>query len=68
MPADDSAPGFPGSSDDQSVPASDQLRKQIHDVIRRYGQESELTVYQAVGVLEIVKLDLVEMLERRKDG
>jgi RecJ-like exonuclease len=49
------------------VPASDQLRKEIHLVIRRYGEESDVTVYQAVGVLEIGKLDLVEMLERAKE-
>lgn len=46
---------------------SDQLRKELHDVIRRYGEESDVTVYQAVGVLEIVKVDLIEMLERAKD-
>lgn len=47
--------------------ASDQLRKQIHDVIRRYGQESDITVYQVMGVLEMVKLDMVDMLERKHD-
>lgn len=47
--------------------ASDQLRREIHDVIRRYGQESDVTVYQAIGVLEIVKLDLVEILEKARE-
>lgn len=47
--------------------ASDQLRRELHDVIRRYGQESDVTVYQAIGVLEIVKLDLVEMLEKARE-
>ena len=40
------------------------LRRELRAVIRRYGQESEVTVYQAIGVLEIVKLDLVDMLEK----
>lgn len=48
----------------QPVPASDQLRHEIHEAIRRYGEESDATVYQAIGVLEIVKLDLVEMLDK----
>lgn len=47
--------------------ASDQLRRELHAVIRRYGQESDVTVYQAIGVLEIVKLDLVEMLEKSRE-
>lgn len=46
---------------------SDQMRKEIHAVIYRYGQESDVTVYQSIGVLEIVKIDLVEMLESRTE-
>lgn len=49
---------------DYALTASNQLRREIHEVIRRYGQESNVTVYQAIGVLEIVKLDLVDMLQR----
>lgn len=44
--------------------ASDQLRRELHQVISRYGQESDVTFYQTIGVLEIVKLDLVDMLEK----
>ena len=47
--------------------ASCQLRREVHDVIRRYGQESDVTVYQAIGVLEIVKIDLVDMLEKARE-
>jgi len=47
--------------------ASDQLRQEIREVIRRYGQESDVTVYQAIGVLEIVKFDLVDMLEKARE-
>ena len=43
--------------------ASNQLRRELRAVIRRFGQESDVTVFQAIGVLEIVKLDLVDMLE-----
>lgn len=46
--------------------ASDQLRREIHAVIRRYGQESQVTAYQAIGVLEIVKFDIVDMLEQSR--
>ena len=47
----------------EAADASKQLRRELHDVIRRYSQESDVPVYQAVGVLEIVKIDLAEMLE-----
>lgn len=48
----------------QSLGASRLLRQEILNTIRRYGQESDVTVYQAIGVLEIVKLDLVEIMEQ----
>lgn len=51
----------------EDIPASDQLRKEIHAVISRYSQESDVTTYQVIGVLEIVKLDLVEMLEKCRE-
>lgn len=44
--------------------AQDQLRVEIHSAIRRYGQESDLSVYMAVAVLEVVKFDLLEMLTK----
>ena len=52
----------------ESLEASAQMRKEIKKVIRRYGEESDVTVYQALGVLEIVKSDLIEMLERATEG
>lgn len=48
---------------DSNVQASNQLRAEIRSVLKRYGQESGITVYQAIGVLEVVKHDLVDMLE-----
>lgn len=47
--------------------ASNQLRVEIRNLIRRYGRESDVTVYQAIGILEIVKLDLVDMLEKARE-
>lgn len=47
---------------DQSVQASAQLRRELIALIRRYGYESDVTVYQAIGVLEVVKLDLIDLL------
>lgn len=49
---------------DYNLTASNQLRREIHAVIRRYGQESAVTVYQAIGVMEIVKFDLVDLLKK----
>ncbi len=54
-------------SQKQAVDASDQLRHVLIEVIRRHGQETGATVYQAIGVLEIVKFDLVEMLEKARE-
>ena len=45
-------PEFPG----------DHVREEIHAVIKRYGNESDLTVYELLGTLEVVKADLLEML------
>lgn len=47
------------------------MRDEIHKIVLRYGQESDVSVFQVIGVLESVKLDLFEMLssnsEKRKD-
>lgn len=52
----------------EHIPASDQLREQIHADITRYGQESGITVYQAIGVLECVKMDLWDTLTKVRKG
>lgn len=44
--------------------APSQLRREIMNIIRRYGQESDVTIYQAIGALEIVKADLIDILDR----
>lgn len=44
--------------------ASDQIVNEIGSVMRRYAHESDVTVYQLIGALEIVKSDLIEMLDK----
>lgn len=52
------------TGDCSKLTASRQLRDEIHSAITRYGKESNVTVYQALGVLEIVKIDLVDLLTK----
>ena len=47
---------------DEQPDAGSQLRRELFNVIRRYGKESAVTVYQAIGALEIVKADLIDGL------
>jgi septum formation topological specificity factor MinE len=42
--------------------ANSQLRREILALIYRYGQESDVTVYSVLGVLDIVKADIIEKL------
>lgn len=58
---------MPEEDHEKTISASDQLRVEIHNVITRMSKESDLTVYQVLGCLEIVKLDIVENLERFKE-
>jgi len=41
----------------------DQFRQEIHAIIRSYGHESDLTVYQILGALTMIEHDLVAMLD-----
>lgn len=52
------------ASSKKMLTCCDQLRKEILAMVMRYGQESEITVYQTMGVLEMIKLDLIQTLER----
>lgn len=47
----------------KTVKVGDQMRQEIHAVIKRYGDESDVTVYQTLGVLHIVMGDIERMLE-----
>jgi septum formation topological specificity factor MinE len=53
---------------DNSVPldASNKLRRELLSVIKRYGNESDVTFYQVLGTLEVVKSDIISWLEDRK--
>lgn len=51
-----------------SLQAPSQFRKEVLAIVRRYGQESDLTIYQALGALEVVKADLLDMLNQGADG
>lgn len=44
------------------VEESDFLRQELHDSIKRY---STMTVYQVIGVLDAVKMDMWDMLEKK---
>lgn len=39
------------------------LRKELLAVVKRYGQESDVTVYQLIGALEVVKQDVLDMFD-----
>lgn len=43
------------------------LRHEIHAAIKRAGQESDITLYQALGALTVVQHDLIEMLDSQPD-
>lgn len=42
--------------------ASEQFRDEVNAVIRRYGAESDLTICETLGVLELLKAELIERL------
>lgn len=43
---------------------ADQLRRELFSVIRRWSQESDVTLCEALGVLELLKADLLHLLEQ----
>lgn len=52
-------------ADDDSDPhldAGNQMRVEIHKIISRYGEESDVSVYTTIGVLEVVKANLLDHL------
>lgn len=46
--------------------AASQLRHELMNAVLRYGRESDVTVYQAIGALEAVKADLIDMLDGKR--
>lgn len=51
---------------DYGVNAGSMLRKELRSVIQRYGQESDVTVYQLIGCLEVVKQDVIDMMDSKE--
>jgi hypothetical protein len=43
--------------------AADQLRRELFLAIRRWAQESDITLCEAIGVLELLKVDLITLLQ-----
>lgn len=41
------------------------LRHEVRSVLRRYGQESDLTAYQAIGAIRMIEHDIVHMLDSK---
>lgn len=44
--------------------ASSQLRQELWNMIVRYDAESDITAYQILGCLEVLKIDVINALER----
>lgn len=45
-----------------------QLYVELCRTIQRYGRESDITVYQMIGILERIKLDFLNEMERKQNG
>jgi hypothetical protein len=43
--------------------AADQLRQELFLAIRRWSQESDITLCETLGVLELLKVDLISLLQ-----
>ena len=55
--------------DNFNCKAGNQLRDTLYKDILRYAQESDLTAYQVIGVLESLKFDILNaMQDRQKEG
>jgi hypothetical protein len=42
----------------------DQLKRELNSILRRYAGESDVTLAEAVGVLEIVKAELLVLAQQ----
>lgn len=45
-----------------------QLYVELCRTIQRYGRESDVTVYQMIGILERLKLDFLNEMHRKQNG
>lgn len=48
--------------------AASQFRRELHALIQRWGQESDVTVYQIIGALRVAEHDLIDSLDQRGIG
>lgn len=56
---------------DPETPTPDgtsQLYVELCRTIQRYGRESDVTVYQMIGILERIKLDFLNEMDRQQNG
>ena len=49
--------------DNFNVNAGNQLRQMLYKDIVRYAQESDMTAFQAIGVLESLKFDILNAMQ-----
>lgn len=47
--------------------AATQLKEEITNVVNRYAQESDITAYECLGALEVVKANLLDLLAQQKE-
>lgn len=55
------------SNPDASSARTEQLRTEIRNIIDRYGEESNLTMCEVLGVLELVKAEKIDQLRRMNE-
>ena len=54
--------------DNFNCKAGNQLRDTLYKDILRYAQESDMTAYQVIGVLESLKFDLLNAMRNLDEG
>ena len=54
--------------DNFNCKAGNQLRDTLYKDILRYAQESDMTAYQVIGVLESLKFDLLNAMRNIDEG
>ena len=48
------------------ISSGSQLYEEVHNVIRRYERESDITTFQIIGALDAVKMDIHNCLNPKK--
>jgi len=47
-----------------SPEAGEMFREEIRSLVRRYGQESDITAYQVIGALRVIEHDIIDMMDQ----